>query len=39
MAGRHHQPMDLGLRKVWDLVIEEKPGVLKSMGLQKVRHD
>ena len=38
MVGRHHQPVDIGLRKVWELVIE-KPGVLKSMGLQKVRHD
>ena len=31
--------LDIGLGKVWELVIEGKPGVLKSMRLQIVRHD
>ena len=31
--------MDIGLSKVLESVIEGKPGVLKSMRLQIVRHD
>ena len=30
--------MDMSLSKLWELVIE-RPGVLQSMGLQKVGHD
>ena len=30
--------MDMSLSRLWELVIE-KPGVLQSMGLQRVRHD
>ena len=30
--------MDMSLSKLWELVIG-KPGVLQSMGLQRVRHD
>ena len=31
--------MHVSLRKLWGLVIEGKPGVLQSMGLQTVGHD
>ena len=31
--------MDLGLSKVWELVMDREPGVLQSMGLQRVWHD
>ena len=30
--------MDMNLSKLWEMVKEE-PGVLQSMGLQRVRHD
>ena len=30
---------DLSLSKLWEMVKEGKPGVLQSMGLQRVRHD
>ena len=30
--------MDMSLSKLWKLVIE-KPGMLQSMGSQRVRHD
>ena len=30
--------MNMNLSKLWDLVIG-KPGMLQSMGLQRVRHD
>ena len=30
--------MDMSLSKLWELVIE-KPGVLQSMWLQRVRHN
>ena len=30
--------MNMSLSKLWELVIG-KPGVLQSMGLQRVRHD
>ena len=30
--------MDMSLSKLWELVIE-KPGMLESKGLQRVRHD
>ena len=36
MAGWHHRPMDMSLG---ELVITGKPGVLQSMGSQRVRHD
>ena len=29
--------MDMCLRKLWELVMVGRPGVLKSMGLQRVR--
>ena len=31
--------MDMSWNKLWEIVKEEKPGVLQSMGLQRVRHD
>ena len=30
---------DMSLSKLQELVLEGKPGVLQSMGLQRVRHD
>ena len=30
--------MDMGLSRLWELVLEGKPGVLKSTGSQRVRH-
>ena len=30
---------DLSLSKLWEMVKEGKPGVLQSMGLQRVGHD
>ena len=31
--------VDMSLGKLWELVIEGRPGVLQFMGLQRVRHD
>ena len=31
--------MDVSLIKLWELVWTGKPGVLQSMGSQRVRHD
>jgi len=31
--------MDMSLSKLWELVMEGKPGVLQSTGLQRVGHD
>ena len=31
--------MDMSLSKFWELVMTGKPGVLLSMGSQRVRHD
>ena len=31
--------MDMSLRKLWELVRTEKPGVLQSMGSQRSGHD
>ena len=31
--------MDMSLSKLWELVMDRKPGVLQSMGSQRVRHD
>ena len=38
MVGWHHQLMDMNLSKLQELVMEGKPGVLQSMGLQRVGH-
>ena len=42
MVGWHHRLhgiMDMSLSKPWELVMEGKPGVLQSMGSQRVGHD
>ena len=39
MAGGHHCSMDVSLSKLRELVMDRKPGVLQSMGLQRVGHD
>ena len=31
--------MDMNLSKLWELVMDRKPGLLQSMGLQRVGHD
>ena len=31
--------MDMGLSKLWELVMDREPGVLQSMGSLRVRHD
>ena len=31
--------MDMSLSKLRELVMDRKPGMLQSMGLQRVRHD
>ena len=31
--------VDMSLNKFWELVMDEKPGVLQLMGLQRVGHD
>ena len=31
--------MDMSLSKLWELVMAGKPGILKSMGLQRVTRD
>ena len=31
--------IDMNLSKLWELVMDREPGVLQSIGLQRVRHD
>ena len=31
--------MDMSLSKLWELVMDREPGVLRSMELQRVGHD
>ena len=31
--------MDMSLSKLWELVMDQKPGMLQSMGSQRVGHD
>ena len=31
--------MDMSLSKLWELAMDRVPGVLQSMGPQRVRHD
>ena len=31
--------MDMSLSKLWEMVKDREPGVLQSMGSQRVRHD
>ena len=41
MVGWHlvMDSMDMSLSKLPELVMDRKPGVLQSMGSQRVRHD
>ena len=39
MAGWHHDLMDMSLSKLWELVMDMRPGVLRFMGSQTVGHD
>ena len=34
-----NDPMDMSLSKLWEIVMDGEPGMLQSMGLQKVRHE
>ena len=31
--------MDMRLSKLWEMVKDRKPGMLQSMGSERVRHD
>ena len=31
--------MDMSLSKLWEILKDKKPGVLQSMGSQRIRHD
>ena len=31
--------MDMGLVGLWELVMDRRPGVLRFLGLQRVRHN
>ena len=31
--------MDMGLGELWELVMDRRPGLLRFMGSQRVRHD
>ena len=31
--------MDMSLSRLWELMMDRRPGVLQSMGLQRVGHD
>ena len=31
--------MDVSLSELWELVMDRKPGVLRFMGSQRIRHD
>ena len=39
MVGRHHHQMDMSLSKLWNWWRTGKPGVLRSMGSQRVGHN
>ena len=34
-----NESMDMGLGKLWELVMDREAWVLRFMGLQRVRHD
>ena len=31
--------MDMSLSELWEMVMDKRPGVLRFMGLQRIRHD
>ena len=39
MVGRHHRLNGHEFEQLQELVMDTKPGVLQSIGLQRVRHD
>ena len=39
MAGWHTDSMDMSLSELRELVMDREAGVLRFMGLQRVRHD
>ena len=39
MVGYFTNSMDMNLSKLWKIVEEEEPGVLQSMGTQRVGHE
>ena len=39
MVDWHHRFKGIGLSKLWELVMDRRPGVLWSMGLQRVGYD
>ena len=39
MVGWHHRFMDMNVSKLGDSGGQKKPGVLQSLGSQRVRHD
>ena len=38
MVRYHHQPKGMNLSKIWEIVEDREPGVLQSMGSQRVKH-
>jgi len=39
MVGWHHWLKNMSLSKVWEIVRDEKPGMLQFLGSQRARHD
>ena len=39
MAGWHLDSMDVSLSELREMVMDRRPGVLRFMGSQRVRHD
>ena len=39
MVGWHHDSMNKTLSKLQELVMDREPGMLQSMGSQRVTHD
>ena len=35
----HHRLMDMSLSKLWEILKDREPGVLQSVGSQRVGHD
>ena len=38
-VGCHHRLNGHELSKLWEMVMDRKPGLMQSMGSQKVRHN
>ena len=39
MVGWHCDLMDMSLSKLWEMVMDRKPGLLQSMGSHRVGRD